>query len=393
MDSTPIDQEDGFASDIIGTQKYEAERPKKKDFLPWHHPRKQFVRQKQWCDQINRMIKDLLPENGVLKYLGLPGEDLLDLRYFHQNICVPNNLKLRFLGFNFGANSKSANSTELNISLDEVNRLEFVDPSSIIIGDNICQIANENSIAWERSRRMGPYDIINLDLCDGIGKHSRNEFEKNHYDTLSQLMALQSRRAQPWLLFLTTRTGKEHINDEVFSILKSIYIKNLDTCQDFLNASIEHYIVSDNDTLDKISSTSKGMSDIFLISLCKWIASINLTQNPPAKFELKSVLGYVVDPRLGHQDLISLAIKIEPTFFPSFDPMGLARSSYEPINECNIAVKALKGIFKQKDVDSILQSNTVLMDEMAKTTSDLLEEARYDISGYKSWVNDSQKDS
>ncbi len=110
-------------------------------------------------------------------------------------------------------------------------------------------------------------------------------------------------------------------------------------------------------------------------------------QNPPAKIELKSVLGYVVDPSLGHQDLVSLAIKIDPTFISGNDPIGLSRSTHAPLNDCSIAVKALKGIFKKKDVDSILESNSSMMDEMIKASSVLLEEARYDVSGYAAWVN------
>ena len=71
---------------IIGIKNYVPESPKKKDFLPWHRPRKQYVREMQWCREIIEMVDEVLPENNVLKYLGLPGDDLLDLRYFHEKI-------------------------------------------------------------------------------------------------------------------------------------------------------------------------------------------------------------------------------------------------------------------------------------------------------------------
>ncbi len=37
---------------------------------------------------------------------------------------------------------------------------------------------------------MGPYDVVNLDLCDGFGKDAHDKFEENHYNALSQLMTL-----------------------------------------------------------------------------------------------------------------------------------------------------------------------------------------------------------
>lgn len=383
----PINPEESHASDIIGIQQYAAERPKKKNFLPWHKPRKQFVRKMQWYDQIIRMIEDVMPENNVLKYLGLPGDDLLDLRYFHQMICIPKNIKLKFLGFNHGANSKTNHSAELNISLDEVNKLGFVDPSSDIIGDNICQIANTESVAWDRSRKMGPYDVINIDLCDGFGKHPHDEFLETHYNTLSQLMTLQSRRVNPWLLFITTRTGEKHTNTEVFALLKSLYEKNLADCVPFLEASRTIYNVDDNVTLETHANTSKGTSDIFLVSLCKWIASMGVTQNPPAKIEVKSVLGYTVDETVDHQDLISIAVKIEPTFIAAQDRTGLAINQQIAPNECSIAIQIINRISKQKDVDQALVASSELMTEMIQDSSNLLEEARYDISGYVDWAS------
>jgi hypothetical protein len=202
--------------------------------LPWHKPRKQFVRHGQWLEQLNRLLEESFPESNILKYLGLPGEDLLDLRYFHHQICVPHKLSLKFLGFNTEANPE-AQSTELNISLDEISKLTNIDPSSTIIGDDFTQLAKADSIAWNRSKKMGPFDIINIDLCDGIAKDPVDPFKQTHYDTLVQLMTLQSRRSNPWLLFLTTRTGGSHIDPGIFDALKKLYGENLKKCPPFAN--------------------------------------------------------------------------------------------------------------------------------------------------------------
>ena len=38
--------------DIFGDTTYSDEKPSEKPFAPWHKPRKQFVRSKQWTDQL-----------------------------------------------------------------------------------------------------------------------------------------------------------------------------------------------------------------------------------------------------------------------------------------------------------------------------------------------------
>ena len=86
--------EESLAEGIIGVKNYTPESPTKKVFLPWHKPRKQYVRGEQWCKEILKMVDEVLPENNILKYLGLPGDDLLDLRYFHEQICDG---KIRFV--------------------------------------------------------------------------------------------------------------------------------------------------------------------------------------------------------------------------------------------------------------------------------------------------------
>lgn len=381
-----LNPDDDFAADIIGISSYAPDDRKKKQFLPWHKPRKQFVRQAQWVVQINKMVDDIMPENNTLKYLGLPGDDLLDLRYFHQHICVPKNLQLKFLGFNRGANPSSSQKAELNISLDEVNKLKLVDPSSDIMGDDICQIANVDSLAWDKSKRMGPYDVINIDLCDGFGKHHPDQFKETHYNTLMQLLTLQARRANPWLLLITTRTGSDHVESDVFQILKNLYLKNLDGNDAFRQSSNTKFSIGDIEGLEKACLSEGGSSNVFLVSLCKWIASIITGQNPPAKMEVKSVLGYKVDINVSHQDLVSLAIRIEPTFEVKPDIIGLAILGNNLSNEGAMAIQALDRISKLGDVDKILADDGVLMKEMISVSSDLLSEARYDIESYADWA-------
>jgi len=376
----------GHADDIVPVAPYEAPLPTRKDFLAWHLPRKQYVRHHQWCMQLNRMLDDSPLFDGTLKYLGLPGVDLLDLRYFHRQVCEARNINLRFLGFNTAAQPSSQGQTELNISLDEVRRMPRVDRNSDVLGDDFIRVANDRSIAWRKARDLGPYDVINLDLCDGFGAHAPNTLEETHYNAVNRLMALQARSRSPWLLLLTTRAGHQHVNPDVLVKLIARYLENLATCPPFKEKSRFFFAIEDEAALNAAAATAAGVLPVFLCGLCKWLVGIALQQQPPSKMEVRSVIGYRVDHVAEHEDLISLAVRFTPTFEPAKDPIGLAKPSTTALSECALSVQALNRIAKRKDVDHILREDAALNAQMVDATADLLELARYDTAAYRAWL-------
>ena len=385
MQNPPPDEE-GFADGLIGTSTYEAPLRQKKVFLAWHRPRKQFVRHHQWCEQIEKLLPEIQADGGTLKYLGLPGVDLLDLRYFHDHVCLPRQIQLKFLGFNSSANPRSDAQTELNISLHEVRKLAFVDPISEVIGDNFCLIANESSMAWDKTKQFGPYDVINLDLCDGFGAHEPGMLEDTHYNAVSRLLSLQARKKNPWLLFITTRTGQEHVHPDVLEKFIQKFINNLRDCQPFQGASVDNFAIADEAALRVAADSSRGVSTVFLTGLCKWL--LGLAIGHASKIEVKSVIGYRVVPDTEHEDLVSIALKFEPTLVPALDTLGLANlQPIAPNDECVLATKALKRVAKCVDADAMLAENEELNREMTKATADLLELARYNVHEYHIWLS------
>ena len=264
MQNPPHNDDVGHADDIFSTIVYEAPKPLKKIFLPWHKPRKQFVRHHQWCKEIQALLADVQPGGRTLKYLGLPGVDLLDLRYFHSQVCEPKQLQMRFLGFNSGANPKSESQTDLNISLDEVRKLNMIDPLSEIICDDFCLVANPSSMAWRKTRDLGPYDIINLDLCDGFGAHQPGALDNTHYNAVNRLLSLQAKSKHPWLLFLTTRTGKQDIHDELLQKFHDKYKQNLADCNAFRQVSLDGLDIGDEAALIAAADTPDGHLAVFL---------------------------------------------------------------------------------------------------------------------------------
>ena len=85
------------------------------------------------------------------RYLGLPGTDLLDLRYLHEELCRASDRPMRFLGFNTEAQRGNAAQVQLNVSLDEVRRLPNVDAQSEVMHDDFRLIGNPSI----RSRGIG----------------------------------------------------------------------------------------------------------------------------------------------------------------------------------------------------------------------------------------------
>ena len=370
-----------FVDDAI----YEAPQPPKKEFLPWHLPRKQFVRKMQWCRQLIHLVEKRKPEQGPIKYFGLPGVDLLDLKYIYTEVCEKKQIPLCFLGFNQNAHPKSANGVQLNISLDEIRRKRLVEDASDVLGDNYCQLALPNSIAWRKTQQIGPYDIINLDLCDGFAKGAPNQFDNDHYNALNRLLALQARYNQPWLLLLTTRVGNGHVHKDVLEKFKSAYKMNLESSDAFTTASKESFSIEKKEQIEAALEGLKGQTDIFLTGLYKWILGMVLSQRPHTIATLQNVIGYRVTDS-DHEDLISIAFRMTPSFDCVPDHQGISGVSADIPKEYDLAATHLPKIAGRVDADTLLKEKDKLMESMISEMKGLLVDANYDGDAYSKWA-------
>jgi hypothetical protein len=387
--TTPSNEPDDERTedDIFSITAYEAPIRERKPFLPWHRPRKHFVRHEQWQLQIENLVNEVQVEQRTIRYLGLPGTDLLDIRHFHRTLCEPKDLMLRFLGFNTAAHPQDAAQTELNISLDEVRKMARIDPLSNVIADDFCLLADDSSLAWSHARDLGPFDVINLDLCDGFAKHQPGCLDNNHYNAVSKLMALQSGKKQPWLLFLTTRTGQQDINEAVLNTLIGKYGRNLAECPSFNEKSLAEFGIGNADQLLQAVKTPDGHLSVFLVGLCKWMIGIGVGQQPPFKVSVPSVHGYQVSPEATHNDLVSIAFRFDPTFAAATDPMGIARVEDARPSECQLATATVRRVKNRKCVDTILRDDPAIMSSMVEATAELLALARYDIEEFRAWLH------
>ncbi|SDJ54626.1 hypothetical protein SAMN04487926_16121 [Paraburkholderia steynii] len=380
------EHEDDLAADIIGEGTYEAARPLKKAFLPWHRPRKQYVRERQWIFHIRRALKEFKKiDDEPLRYLGLPGVDLLDLRYIHERVCEEKKLPLLFLGFNT-CNPHTDAGAELNISLTEVRALPQVVKDSDVIGADFRQIGVLTSKAYQYAKKTGPYDVVNLDLCDCFAAESPDKLDTTHYDAMKGLITFQGRRAEPWLLFLTTRGGSGDVHPGVLSKLANKYKANLEQCAEFRTASNEHLKIDSIADVDAALQAPRGEVDVFLTALCKWLLGEALANMPPTTVQLLGVLEYQVNERAKTPDLFSIALKFAPGNYVPPDALGLARPAGKKPTECEHAPALVPGIALRKDVDATLSGDPNLHEEMSVGMESLLVQARYDGKAFRAWV-------
>lgn len=100
-----------------------AEESPRRPFEPWHRPRKQWIRRYQWHDSLLEMMREThFPADArIMRYLSLPGEDLLDVRVLRE-ACVEAGVDMRFTGM-VSVGPGSARDTRLNIAESEVRGL------------------------------------------------------------------------------------------------------------------------------------------------------------------------------------------------------------------------------------------------------------------------------
>ena len=375
-----LDNQDDLTTGIFGDIEYAQPRTAPKEFKPWHKPRKQFVRRKQWSALLQGLYEKREPRDP-LRYLGLPGTDLIDLRYLHEQLCRDNNRSLCFLGFNTEAQRGSPAHVELNVSLDEVRRLPNVDEQSAVLPDDFRLVGNENSIAWSRTRQLGPFDVVNIDLCDGLASDVPQN-DGSIYNALAQLMALQARNSKPWLLLITTRIGRGMFDTDAEQRLISHFRDNVANCEGFAEAC-EQLLESDVESIDPATCSESDLLNLMIVAIGKWLFKL-VQYQAPSRVELASTQGYRVNPVAAQEDLVSRALRFEPVIVASAD--ALSPTAPAPVDECAIAKAILRRSNGRLDVDNILDQQPDLLEELIGETERLLTDARYEVAGYRQWL-------
>ena len=372
---------DALVAGIFGDLDYEMVELERREFKPWHRPRKQFVRREQWAEQVRRLYADR-PTEDPLRYLGLPGTDLIDLRYLYEQICRPASRPLIFLGFNSRLQPDSPARRELDISLYEVRRLPNVQQQSDVIHDDFRRISDESSIAWDRARTLGPFDVVNIDLCDGLASDSPT-IRQSIYDALSQVTALQGHSLTPWLLLITTRIGPNMFDSDAEAAILQRFHDNVCTCDGFAE-ECQQYLGLDATTIDSTTCSDDDYLKLMIVALGKWLAKL-VQASRSSQVTLASTLGYRVVKNAPCEDLVSIALRCEPIV--ARPENALSPAPPQPFDECKTAKRIVRRTANRKDVDSKLEADPDTQEALVIEMEHLLTAARYDVSLYRPWLD------
>lgn len=375
-----------FSAADLGSPRYELP-PRRADraFQPWHRPRKHFVRRNQWLACI-RDIFDARPPDDRITYLGLPGIDLLDLRYLHQEVCQPDQRTLQFLGFDHSVPG-SPDGIDLAVSLHEVKLSEFIHESSQILPDDIRMIGSERSMAYQTVSRAGPFDVINLDLCTSVIEDHPTA-TSSLYTALNRLVALQARNPNPWLLLITSVVDRSGHNAAAATLLQARFTDALERCEGLAELCAGLFDADDVFNLDLDVCSPEDFLNVVAIGLCAWLFE-RAQAHAPMRLNLRAVFGYRLVPTAECNDMISLALRFTPVIAPAADPIGLAQAPPAELPElCETMSQVVGKADARFDVDLHLVEHPEVRDELVTEMADLLEQARYRRELYVEWVAD-----
>jgi hypothetical protein len=402
MANTPVDLfgeadpsfEKGTAPERVGHATVEI----RAKFLPWHKPRKQYVRNEQWGKSIDSLVDKLaLNKDKPLYYLSLPGPDLLDVRSL-QPIFLRKEVPLSFIGLNGGADNDAASATLNAVLLSEVMSLPSIDPSSSVVPDLFEHLAKPKSIAYNRiiaERRS--FDVINIDLCSSLAEGPSGVKGANNINALYRLIQHQaSFRKHDWLLFLTTRSNEDMIDRGTMVSLLEALNKLIDNdpsmLPDLIGAGLIQHGEVTSGRIDLSKLSPESYSNSFAVGISHWILMAVFANDPGWKIDMLPQFGYHVALKDNACDMLSLGFycKRLPIPLPE-DPSGLAVSDQAPgpdivatQDKCYKNVR--RRVSESNDVDIKLHKDAALYSQCLDESALLLKNARYDETEYRKFA-------
>lgn len=379
--------DDDFLEDLVAPGTYEAASPASRSFKAWHKPRKQYVRELQWCASIKQMLPSWGLDSGPIRYLTLPGQDLLDIRLIHESVCEASDSGIHFVGFDKAASPTDTDQTDLNISLHDIYHLQRVDRNSKIFPDDILLAGDPNSIAHREVSFGGPYHAINLDFCGGFAQSSVNPSQlPTIYNLLKVLFEIQSHSHSPSLLFLTVRTDRASGNEDSIERLFHIALQRFGECEPYRTAIGRQFQITDEQSFRDALTDDTSYEGVFLLSMFTYMVDLAFANN--AKLGLENVATYTVFQGGTHPDMASIVFKIEPIRNTTPDPHGLSNERFTTPAPtlCSLSRALVYPTAIRVNIDNKLEQDRELFESLIRSSEELLRQARYSVTEYRAWL-------
>ena len=273
-----LDDFDEFSESVLPLEVEEAAVPIPLTQLqPWHHPRKQFVREMQWRRYTYRLVQVLQDQqnipSGTVRYLTLPGIDFFDVELLGE--CVSDfGLKLEATGFLAEAEKESIRARS-QFRADSLVKRGLIEDTSITFPYRFEDLGNRKSQAYREIKARAPFDIVNVDACGSIAAPSANQ-PSRIINAIHELLSLQfSVGRKPWLLFITTDARKGNLSEEVRSALKDAIRQNSLDSEEFADGAKALFSAENEADIDAALGEAEGSDECFLkffsLGFSKWI--------------------------------------------------------------------------------------------------------------------------
>ncbi|TLM81940.1 hypothetical protein FDW83_14510 [Pseudarthrobacter sp. NamE2] len=358
------------------------ERP----FEAWHRPRKQYVRNMQWSREIGFLVRDLKLGEGELRYLTLPGNDFLDVRHLHESVCVRDQLRLKYLGFNTAVSGNDPAQSGFHSNEFAIKRLKYVSEESEVFPGDFRDIGNQKSLPWQRVRRERHFHAINIDLCGGFAREISNPGIPSYFTALQWLLQNQGSAQEDFLLFITTRMDADNVHDDARAGLNDIAESIYNTCAAYASEFDALWGIAESDSVAVAEAASS--TEAFMLGLTQWIVSRGIASG--LKPFVKSLMTYRTGNGAGDDDLVSIAVRFKPAPQLSLDPQGLVRPVHPPLSraesECIQSAGIPRKVSERILVDELLAAQADAFERCIEESSALLAAVGYDPSAYKEWV-------
>lgn len=389
-----------IAEDVLPAEIDDA-LPVKLDVLqPWHKPRKQYVRERQWMALSRRLIEDSLKKaqptsssgggaDTIIRYLTLPGIDYLDVRQL-ADVCSKLDCSLTSTGFLSGDNTPPRDTARASYREDALVKAGHITENSYTFPSRFEDISSGKSSAYRDLRCRGPFHIINIDACGSVALPAADHAQRL-IDAIYRTLEFQLKSGlDRWMLFVTADVRPDSLDANMLNGMSKAIHDNMkdrnfriETSMLF-NCSTEEVGTAINQAAEE---TGQAFLNVFSLGISKWFLHLAeseqwdmLTHNPycystgregDATPTLTS-LAFEFRKRAGLKDPYQVTNAEPAPGGPDQD------TSVRAAKKQDTSVRAAKKIAGMENVDDRLKSDSSLHAEMTHMLTRWLVEAGYD---------------
>ena len=378
-----------IVADVLPVELDEPAVPVELDTLqPWHRPRKQFIRERQWIFLSSSLIEEgkntpglPVPAIGLpeVRCLTLPGIDYLDVRLLADS-CRKLGCCLTNTGFLAGS-ERNPNVARAKVREDSLIKAGHITHNSHTFRRRLEEIAAAHGQANRDLQRKGPFHIVNLDVCGSIASPSA-QHPNRLIEAIYRIVEFQlAYKTGSWLLFVSTDVRHDSIETTTLCRLCDAMLANAKKNTSFRSKVLSMLDREKTDieeaTAEAFKSPGEKFLKLFSLSFAKWLLHLAHTKN----WEIKMHTAYCYSTEVHGNDVPTMAC-LAFEFLPP--PPGLQDDfqvvRVEPAiagNPDDTSIRAFTKVASMENLDRRMQVCQTLRKNMAERTRELLKEAGY----------------